>query len=138
MISVEHDYPDDPVNEKQTGYYNLDMFITIDKEPTETSFYFWAMQLWFNNGDGSYMGLQTGANLGGPDKKIAIFSIWNALNAKPGHGKDAYAGTLGDCRFTLPDQPEWWGAWVMDMETAQETFIGQIKVPASWRYVGAG
>ncbi|KAI0559239.1 hypothetical protein FGB62_162g01 [Gracilaria domingensis] len=107
------------------------------------------------------MGLQTGANLGGPNKKIAIFSIWNALDAKPGHGEDAYAGTFGgegvgySCKIAFeweegkqyhlrlfeiadsryPDQPEWWEAWVMNMETAQETFIGQIKVPASWGWM---
>ncbi|KAI0562789.1 hypothetical protein FGB62_53g05 [Gracilaria domingensis] len=88
-------------------------------------------------------------------------SFADALDAKPGQGADAYAGTFGgegvgcSCKIPFdwqegkqyrlrlfeiadaryPDQPEWWGAWVMDMETVQETFIGQIKVPAAWGWM---
>ena len=40
------------------------------------------------------MGLQTGAKLGGKEQKIAIFSIWKALDAKKGNGDDAFVGTF--------------------------------------------
>lgn len=161
MVAVGHKFPADPVNDKQTGYYNLDMFLTIDVEPKGKSHYFWATQFFFHNGNGGYMGLQTGANMGGTEMKIAIFSIWDALDAKKGSVEGAEAGTFGgegvgyqckipfdwkeDTQYRLrlfevadaryPDQPEWWGAWVMDMETMDETQIGQIKVPADWGWM---
>jgi len=28
---------------------------------------------------------------------------------------------------------EWWGAWIVDTSTSQETLIGKIKVPSSWQ-----
>ena len=161
MIAVKHQWPAEPVTDKHKGFYNLDTYLTIDKEPPKKSYYFWAQQFWFGGGDGGYMGLQTGANLAGKKKKIAIFSIWKALDAKPGNGKDAHAGTFGgegvgyNCKIAFdwkeatqyrlrlyevadarkPKDPEWWGAWVMDMSTKQETFIGQILVPGSWNWM---
>lgn len=165
MIAVKHPWPQEPVTPKQKGFYNLDTFLTIDKAPTMKSYYFWSMQFWFDSGNGGYMGLQTGGNIAGQEKdKIAIFSIWDALDAKPGNGKDAWAGTFGgegvgySCRIAYdwnegteyrlrlfeiadsryPNEPEWWGAWVMNMTTCEETFIGMILVPASWSWLTSG
>ncbi|NKC16484.1 MAG: DUF3472 domain-containing protein [Gammaproteobacteria bacterium] len=163
MIAVKHEWPSEPTywNGQQKGFYNLDTFLTINKAPTGKSYYFWAQQFWFDGGDGGYMGLQTGANLGGKEQKIAIFSIWKALDAKKGDGRDAFAGTFGgegtgySCKIAYdwqegteyrlrlweiadarkPTEPEWWGAWVMNMKTKQETFIGQIQVPADWKWM---
>lgn len=161
MISVKHQWPPEPVTDKQKGFYNLDTYLTIDKAPATKSYYFWAQQFWFDAGNGGYMGLQTGGSLAGKEQKIAIFSIWDALDAKPGTGKDAYAGPFGGegvgycCKIAYdwkeateyrlrlfeiaderkPNEPEWWGAWVMDTGTKEESFIGQIQVPASWNWM---
>ncbi|WP_426702191.1 DUF3472 domain-containing protein [Rhodanobacter sp. Col0626] len=47
------------------------------------SYYFWASQFWFSPGDFSgYFGLQTGGNIQGIEVgKIALVSVWNAINA---------------------------------------------------------
>lgn len=161
MIAVKHQWPPEPVSDIQKGFSNLDTFLTIDTEPTMRSYYFWSQQFWFDAGNGGYMGLQTGGSLAGKEQKIAIFSVWDALDAKPGTGKDAYAGPFGgegvgySCKIAYdwkegveyrlrlfeiadaskPAEPEWWGAWLMDMSTKQEVFIGQIKVPANWSWL---
>ena len=59
MIAVKHQWPASPTywDGQQQGFYNLDTFVTIDKAP-ENSYYFWAQQFWFIGGDGGYIGLQ--------------------------------------------------------------------------------
>jgi hypothetical protein len=86
---------------------------------------------------------------------MAIFSIWDALEAEPGPGASSeeftgegegwscripyewveghtYCLRVETCGIDEQDN-EWWGAWIIDTSTNQETFIGKIKVPASWQ-----
>ena len=139
-----------------SGFYNFDVLLTIDLDPGIQSPYYWAHQFGFENGDGGYMGLQTNGYMQGEwVGKMAIFSIWDALEAEPGPGASSEEftgeGEGWSCRIKYnwveghtyclrieacgidEQENEWWGAWIIDTSTSQETFIGKIKVPASWQ-----
>jgi hypothetical protein len=148
-------WPTSPVYENgQTGFYNFDVNLTIEEAPKKGSYY-WAHQFKFKEpGDGGYMGLQL-VN----ENKIAIFSIWNALEAEasPDGYKVEFSGE-GEgwsvripfewekgITYTLrtwiigssndPNKDEWWGAWIINQDTKEETYIGKIKVPGSWNWL---
>jgi hypothetical protein len=114
--------------------------------------YFWAHQFAFrNSGDpqcGGYVGLQAnGAYPSGP-AKLALFSIWDALDARSsevarpfgGEGTgyqtmiryEWAAGRGYQLRLAADDQ-SWWCASVRDNETGIEDEIGRILVPDGWR-----
>jgi hypothetical protein len=162
MAYVWYDWPPLPRywNNTQIGFYNFDVFLTIDVDPGSSSAYYWAHQFQFQNGAGGYMGLQTNGYMQGRwVGKMAIFSIWNAKDAKPGSGaacerfggegegwscRMRYNWTQGRiyrlrlwelCCAERPWEDEWWGAWIMDTSTGQEVFIGQILVPGSWNWL---
>jgi len=140
-----------------SGFYNFDILLTIDVDPGIQSYYYWAHQFNFRNGDIGYMGLQTNGIIQGSwVGKMAIFSIWNALGAEPGPGASCEQfsgeGEGWSCRIKYnwvegrtyrlriwefpsenSERDKWWGAWVIDTFTGQETFIGKIKVPSSWQ-----
>lgn len=139
------------------GYNNLDFFLTIEKEAPN---FYWAHQFSFKNGKNGYMGLQTSASFKGEQTKIAIFSIWEAKSALSPNGFSEAFGHEGfgySCRIKYnwqegrkyrvrvwelgtADSPEsgtWWGAWVMDMKTEREEFIGKILVPQSWQWLAS-
>lgn len=143
-----------------SGFYNFDVFLTIDVDPGVQSAYYWAHQFGFKNGDDGYMGLQTNGFMQGEwVGKMAIFSIWDALEAEPGPGalseEFTGEGEGWSCRIKYnwaeghtyclriweiccaeqPWEDKWWGAWIIDTSTGQETFIGKIKVPGSWQWL---
>lgn len=142
------------------GFYNFDIFLTIDVSPGVEGYYFWAHQFHFNQGNGGYIGLQTNGSIQSQQVgKMAIFSIWDALGAEPGAGASSEQftgeGEGWSCRIPYeweegrtyrlriwelccahePWKDEWWAAWIMDTSTNQETFIGKIKVPAFWQWL---
>jgi len=81
MAHMWYDWPQSSGN----GFYNFDVLLTIDVDPGVQSTYYWAHQFDFKNGDGGYMGLQTNGCMQGEwVGKMAIFSIWEALEAEPG------------------------------------------------------
>jgi len=152
MAVIWYDWPQIPGN----GFYNFDVLLTIDVDPGIQSAYYWAHQFHFKNEKVGYMGLQTNGHMQGEwVGKMAIFSIWDALAAEPGPGASSEEftgeGEGWSCRKKynwveghtyclrvetrgIDEQDnEWWGAWVVDTSTSQETFIGKIKVPASWQ-----
>ncbi len=147
-------------NGTQIGFYNFDVFLTVDVDPGISSAYFWAHQFHFKDGDGGYLGLQTNGYMQGRwVGKMAIFSIWNAKAARPGPGaaceRFSGEGEGWSCRMQYnwsqgrtyrlrlwelccahrPWEDEWWGAWILDTTTGQEVFIGQIQVPSSWNWL---
>jgi len=78
-----YDWPQLPVD----GFYNFDVFLTIDIDPGVQSAYYWAHQFGFKIGDSGYMGLQTNGFMQGEwVGKMAIFSIWGALEVEAGPG----------------------------------------------------
>jgi hypothetical protein len=138
------------------GFSNFDVLLTIDVDSSIQSSYYWAHQFAFKNGDGGYIGLQTNGYM--QDAwvgKMAIFSIWDALEAEPGPGASCERftgeGEGWSCRkkynwveghtyclrieaYGIDEQEnEWWGAWIIDTSTYEEIFLGRIKVPASWQ-----
>jgi hypothetical protein len=125
--------------------------------------YFWAHQFALrDSGDppsGGYVGLQAnGSYPPGRPTKVAIFSIWNALDARGsgiaqpfgGEGTgyqtlirwDWVAGRRYQlCISTLGTDPRgdrWWVATVRDTATDDEAEIGRILVPASWNKLDTG
>ena len=149
-----YEWPQLPVN----GFYNFDVLLTIDLDPGVQSYYYWAHQFDFKNGDGGYMGLQTNGYMqGGWVGKMALFSIWNALATEPGPGASCNyftgEGEGWSCQIKYnwvegrtyclrieacgidEQENEWWGAWIIDTSTGQETLIGKIKVSSSWQWL---
>ncbi|GAA2630873.1 DUF3472 domain-containing protein [Actinomadura fulvescens] len=130
--------------------WNLDQNVRITQSaPTR----FWSHQFGFVGGDGGYLGLQTDGSVGnGQRGKLAIFSIWNAADARPGPGAVCVdfggEGVGKSCRILYNWQPGttykyrlWylgaetgdrhrWGAWMIDTSTGKETHIGSILAPA--------
>lgn len=130
------------------GFWNIDQELKIEQKARSS---FWAQNWqWTGRSDGGYMGLQTdGVRFDGTRGELAIFSVWNALDAKD--GECAAFGSEGagwSCRVpygivegrwyrlriwrvsTVPEG-HWWGAWVEDTTTGVDTRIGQILVPDS-------
>jgi lysophospholipase L1-like esterase len=152
-----HTWPDAPkYDATREGYFNFDATLNVLQDPGLTT-YFWAHQFRFIGGDGGYLGLQTnGLMQGSAVGKMAIFSIWQALEAVPGPGaaceQFSGEGTGWSCRLKYNWQAghryrlrlwvccytagqEWWGAWVKDMSTGVEHFIGRIRVPLTWKWL---
>jgi len=155
MAYTWYDWPQLPVS----GFYNFDVLLTIDVDLGIQSAYYWAHQFGFKNGDGGYIGLQTNGFMQGEwIGKMAIFSIWDALEAEPGDPGSSCEVFTGEgegwsCRIKYnwveghtyclrieaygvdEQENEWWGAWIIDTSTSQETLIGKIKVPDSWQWL---
>ncbi len=192
--AVSYLFPDEPKTEQQTGYYNLDFYFEVTKDPGNElgvyaipektrgrdSYigYYWANQFGFagsKSGMDGYFGLQTvgtihqasesdranpHANRFVKSTRLAIFSIWNALDARPG-GKGSYVAPYGhegsgwSCKVEYPwregvkyrlrihelgdakkpKEPEWWRASITDTSTKREVVIGDIKVPGDWGWL---
>lgn len=130
------------------GYKSFEHVLFPEVDPGPESSYYWAHQFRIIGGEGGYLGLQTnGHRADGSVGKLAIFSIWDALEAEgPGIVRFSGEGSGWSCR--IPYQWEagrayalrvntpgggWWGASVRDEATGQETEIGGIRVPADWR-----
>jgi hypothetical protein len=131
-----------------TGYDNFDQRLTILGHSPGTH-YFWAHQMHFVAGDGGYLGLQVGSYPN--NTKIALFSLWSANGAEGANCGPFLEGGPGyTCRidpynwvtgrayrlrvaaFGEDALGEWWGAWVHDTVTGVDSYVGKIRVPASW------
>ena len=133
------------------GYYNVDAVLTVLAVEAQVKV-FWAHQVWMRDGPVAYLGLQNQGNL--PDRlgKLAIFSIWDATRARGAHCQRFGGEGVGlSCRVpyewvvghsyrlrlwatTREAEGQWWGAWVIDLRSGDETFIGEIRAPlgAGW------
>jgi hypothetical protein len=101
--------------------------------------YFWSHQVGLVGGDGAYVGLQTQGSE--PTGKIAIFSVWGALDAE----SPEYAGPFSGegSGMTVRIRYEWVpgrrvqfalradgvGWWRADVE---ERLVGRIRVGTGW------
>jgi hypothetical protein len=118
--------------------------------------YFWAHQFALRGSDppgtGGYAGLQANGVYPGGPTKVAIFSIWNALDARgdgvaqPFGGEGVGFQTLVRFQWTAgrryhlgvhalpPDAGggHWWAGRVRDAEAGFEVEIGRIRVPEHW------
>lgn len=156
MLYIQPVWPELPSNQS-IGFYNYDVDLTINEDPGENSSYFWANQFHFLDGDGGWIGLQTNGFMQGRwIGKMALFSIWQALEADP--GPDSICESLDDGKVFSCFMPyqwqkghtyklrvwvldtdssgnEWWGAWIGDELTNKSVYLGKILVPASWQWL---
>ena len=134
------------------GHYNSDVNLTIDEKPSNGSYYYWSKTFYFVDGEVGYIGLQSNGYMQseGWVGKMAIFSIWNAVDSQAGEnaicGKFSGEGEGLSCRMKYNWQighnyrlriwkidESWWGAFIMDATTGNEVYLGQIKVSSSWK-----
>jgi hypothetical protein len=143
-----------PAPDASAGFDSFEWDVTPELDTDQG--YFWAHQFALRGSDppgtGGYAGLQAnGAYPGGPTK-VAIFSIWNALDARgagvaqPFGGEGVgyqtlvrYPWTAGRrCHLRVyalgsaPDDGRWWAGSVRDAEGGDEVEIGRIRVPDHW------
>jgi hypothetical protein len=106
--------------------------------------YFWSHQVGFVGGEGAYLGIQTqGA---APQGKIAIFSVWGALDAESPEyaGPFSGEGTGMTVRIRygwlpgrrvrlalLADGDGWWRAEIEDR------LVGRVRVDPAWGALAA-
>lgn len=130
------------------GYRSFEHVLVPEVDPGPESTYFWAHQFRLIGGEGGYIGLQTKGNrVDGSLGKMAIFSIWNALEAQgPGTTRFSGEGEGWSCRIPYmweAGRPYalkvsfvgegWWEAKVRDEVTGNISVIGAIRVPGDWR-----
>lgn len=130
------------------GIWNVDQSIQV-RDPARATF--WAGNWQWNNtslSGGGYFGLQkNGSRFDGTSGSTAIFSVWNATGARgPGCGTFGNEGIGYSCRIAYPissdrmyrlrlwrveadSSGQWWGAWVKDLSTGVEQWIGTIRAP---------
>lgn len=130
------------------GFSSFEHTLCPEIDPGPEASYFWAHQFGLIGGEGGYIGLQTlGNRADGSLGKMAIFSVWNAIEGEgPGVVPFNGEGQGWSCRvayswvpgrvywFRLEStEPSWWAASVVDETDGSETMIGRIRVPAAWR-----
>ena len=130
------------------GYRSFEHVLVPEVDPGPDSMYFWAHQFRLIGGEGGYLGLQTKGNrVDGSLGKMAIFSIWNALEAAgPGITRFSGEGEGWSCRIPYMWEAGrayglkvssigggWWEAKVRDETTGVISQIGGIRVPEHWR-----
>jgi len=138
----------------RSGFWNVDQQVRVAKKAHHT---YWAMNFDFTTtpGQGGYTGLQTnGMRFNGSTGETAIFSLWNA-NASRGAQCGTFDGEgIGhSCRIPYSIDTntyyryrvwrldadtggQWWGAWIQNTRTGQDTQIGQIRVSGGKRLLG--
>jgi len=148
-------------NAPAEGYNSFEHNLLIEKVTPDAT-YFWSHQFQIVGGDGGYIGLQShGSRVNGTVGKTAIFSIFSSgIAGTAGScivqqaGFDGYNTSGTSCRvpfewvegrtyklrvayMSTDSTGKWWGGWVTDTSTGVETFIAQIKVPTTWKGLGA-
>jgi hypothetical protein len=122
----------------RSGYTEMSWELEPRSDPSPVG-YFWSHQVGLVGGDGGYLGLQTQGSE--PTGKIAIFSVWGAIDAE----SPEYAAPFGGEgtgmtvrirygwaprrreRLVLRSEPQgWWRAEVGDR------LIGRIRVDPGW------
>ena len=131
-------------------YTDLSWDVTVNRDPSPGA-YFYSTQFYFRKDDGTrdpsggYFGIQTkGSN---PTGKIAVFSIWDAVDSSGPEISIPFGGEgVGrSVRISYPwiegrtyhlrvapmgTDGAWWGAWIKDSVTGAESSVGQIKIAA--------
>jgi len=153
---TEWNWPDAPHNaDGKSGFYSVEHRVTPEIDPGKTVGYFWSHQVALVDGGAAYFGLQTlGRHPDGTEGKVAIFSVWNALDAR-GNGIAQPFDSEGEGFQTLIPY-EWkvgrtyrlrmfrsgknrngteWSATVREVPDGKEMTIGTITVPRKWGYL---
>lgn len=140
---------------KNNSKQSMDYFMRIDVDPGERypdkniapSSVFYAEKITFNNASGGYLGLQRYNG-----DKLAIASIWDAIDAKGGSLPPVYCEEFGPCksikgnydwkvghnyRFRVETSPrtqsdtggDWWQITLVDLTLGTADILGEIKTP---------
>ena len=135
-----------------SGSWNVDQHVRIGLKAPAT---YWAqLWSWTDASYGGYIGLQTDGNrFDGSRGDTAIFSLWNSNGSSgPSCGVFGGEGTGHSCRAAYPIQTgryyrlrvwrlgadslgQWWGGYLKDETTGVETWLGDIRVPASHQLI---
>lgn len=131
-----------------TGVYSLDQYVRVDERAPAS---FWpVLWQWEGTGVGGYFGLQTNGSgpQGQPLGDTVLFSLWDANAVNPAAG--SLGGTFGGegtgytvrrafsiksdrfyrlriWRLSSETEGHWWGAWILDTRSGQETYLGSIR-----------
>eukprot|EP00483_Globobulimina_turgida_P001616 UN01618 len=173
-------FPSAPSN----GYDSFSGIINVLADPgTSCDGLFMSHQFFFKGGNGGYMGLQTNGpydsslkiqrneyieyipsfsvnNKTGPlaNGKIAIFSIWDALNCEAAAGPNiecvkfggegtGYSIHMGfgwsvnkyELKLSAGTKTNWWGVNIfINDQTHSPVYMGQIEAPSSWGKISGG
>lgn len=137
--------------ESADGVWRVEQEVVVESV-TEGVEYFWGEHVWWVDGYslGGYLGLQS-RGLRRADDSIgdtAIFSVWEAIDARgPACGPFVEVTTGFSCSLAYPfrrgdpyryvlerttgdDTGAWWAASIVDIERADVSRIGEIKVRA--------
>lgn len=124
-----------------TGLNAVDFGITVQTDPGYRANVFWSNQFSLSKAQGGYTGMQSN----GGEKRMFLFSLWNATEAKPGT-PGSYCLSFGgegvgqSCRMAHEWQAghtyrfhlafegdRWLGVTVTDMTTKQSFKLGSIR-----------
>lgn len=155
---TDWNWPEAPRNpEGKIGYRSFSHRLVIERTPGNPEVgYFWAHQVAFVDGKDAYFGLQTlGERTDGTMGKVAIFSVWDALDARgPGFARrfggegvgfqtlipyDWQVGKAYRLRLFKSGESRKgteWTAMVREESSGDEVTIGTITVPKKWGYLG--
>lgn len=124
---------------------SVDFGMTVESDPGYRANVFWSNQFSLVGGQGGYTGMQSN----GGEKRMFLFSLWNATEAKPG-SSGSYCLDFGgegvgkSCRMAHEWQAghtyrfylafegdQWLGVTVTDMATHQSFKLGSIRANAN-------
>ena len=138
----------------ENGFWNVDQYLRVrDKAP----YSYWAQYWQWKDAEvGGYLGLQTnGIRFDGSRGDTAIFSLWDANNAiGPACGTFGGEGEGYSCRLKFPirshrvyrlrvwrletdSSGQWWGAWIKNLYTGRDRFVGRIRVATEYNLIAA-
>lgn len=142
MVGINYNF-----TEKANGFSSFTSDMRITHEPGSNGLTFYASQFFFTSGQGGYIGLQ---NIDG-NRKVAIFSIWDAIDGKFNDGKSCETfggeGVGKKCminynwqegekyqfitkRVSSTQKDQIWQASITELSTNKTTIIGKITVSA--------
>jgi hypothetical protein len=134
------------------GFWNVDQQLQLEALGRHS---FWAVDwIWPDGSTFGYLGLQTDGNrFDGSVGDMAILSAWNTVAARGPSCRSLDQPNLHSCRLPFAVRTgrwyrlrlwrtqtdavgQWWGAWIMDESTGQDTYIGSMAVDPSRNLVG--
>ncbi len=136
------------------GYDSYEWQVVPIIDPTPAG-YSWAHLFFFKNGGIGDLSIQSQGKRNADNSigKVVVFSIWNStVSEGPACKLDSEVGghncrlayewvknrpyKLRVAKMSADTNVAWWGSWVTDTVTQNETFIGKIQVPLDEKGLG--